>query len=184
MIQLPRRSVTRFFIPLIDVLTLLFCIFLLMPFVKNIEKASAGDTSADRLRRLQEELDRLRQEGTELPVDQRAELERLRKERKELLQDRLAVRVLEIDPANGGLYYLVPERKDIKSQEDAQALVEKDRDRQKESKRELFYLILYPRDPVNVFPHVVQRQEYDKWFSDVAHGYDIPGVAPGKAKKP
>jgi hypothetical protein len=184
MIQMPRRSVTRFFIPLIDVLTLLFCIFLLMPFVKTIEKGSAGDASADRLRRLQEELERLRQEGTELPADQRAELERLRKERKELLQDRLAVRVLEIDPANGGLYYLVPERKDIKRMEDAQALIGKDRDRQKESKRELFYLILYPRDPVNVFPHVEQRQEYDKWFSDVAHGYDIPGIAPGKAKKP
>ena len=33
MIPSPRRSVTRFFIPLIDVLILLFCIFLLMPFV-------------------------------------------------------------------------------------------------------------------------------------------------------
>ena len=35
MIELPRRSVTRFFIPLIDVLTLLFCIFLLMPVMKG-----------------------------------------------------------------------------------------------------------------------------------------------------
>jgi len=33
MIRLPQRSVTRFFIPLIDVLTLLFCIFLLIPLV-------------------------------------------------------------------------------------------------------------------------------------------------------
>ena len=33
MIASPRRSVTRFFIPMIDVLILLFCIFLLMPFV-------------------------------------------------------------------------------------------------------------------------------------------------------
>ena len=31
MIGTPKRSVTRFFIPLIDVLILLFCIFLLMP---------------------------------------------------------------------------------------------------------------------------------------------------------
>ena len=31
----PRRSVTRFFIPLIDVLILLFAIFLLMPFVSG-----------------------------------------------------------------------------------------------------------------------------------------------------
>src|SRR6266852_5028203 len=35
MIAFPRRSVTRFFIPLIDVLTLLFCIFLLMPMIKE-----------------------------------------------------------------------------------------------------------------------------------------------------
>ena len=31
MITMPSRSVTLFFIPLIDVLTVLFCIFLLMP---------------------------------------------------------------------------------------------------------------------------------------------------------
>ena len=31
--EMPRRSVTRFFIPMIDVLTLLFCIYLLMPMV-------------------------------------------------------------------------------------------------------------------------------------------------------
>ena len=39
MITQPRRSVTRFFIPLIDVLILLFCIFLLMPFVSRPEGA-------------------------------------------------------------------------------------------------------------------------------------------------
>ena len=35
MIHMPHRSVTRFFVPLIDVLLLLFCIFLLMPYVKS-----------------------------------------------------------------------------------------------------------------------------------------------------
>ena len=34
MIHMPHRSVTRFFIPLIDVLLLMFGIFLLMPMVK------------------------------------------------------------------------------------------------------------------------------------------------------
>ena len=37
MIQMPHRSVTRFFIPLIDVLLLLFCIFLLMPLANEDE---------------------------------------------------------------------------------------------------------------------------------------------------
>ena len=41
---MPRRSVTRFFIPLIDVLILMFCIFLLMPFVKATSEGSdTGD---------------------------------------------------------------------------------------------------------------------------------------------
>src|SRR5262245_3009071 len=39
MIRPPKRAVTRFFIPLIDVLILLFCIFLLMPYV---EKGAVG----------------------------------------------------------------------------------------------------------------------------------------------
>ncbi len=39
MIERPKRSVTRFFVPLIDVLILLFCIFLLMPFVASSSEA-------------------------------------------------------------------------------------------------------------------------------------------------
>jgi hypothetical protein len=187
MIQLPRRSVTRFFIPLIDVLTLLFCIFLMMPLVKNIGPASGAEEAeagADQIRRLQLEIDRLRNQGHELPEALQAELERLRKERTQNLQDRLAVRVLEIDPKTGGLYYLDPDRIDITTPGQAQKLIDHDRERQKDGKRELFYLILYPRDPKSVFPQVDQRRDYDGWFKDVAHGFDIPGVAPSKAGQP
>ena len=46
MIRLPRRSVTRFFIPLIDVLILLFCIFLLMPIV---EEGAGGPAGSEKL---------------------------------------------------------------------------------------------------------------------------------------
>ena len=59
MITPPRRSVTRFFIPLIDVLILLFCIFLLMPFVsapaspeeaaKQEPKPAPAPTDVDKL---------------------------------------------------------------------------------------------------------------------------------------
>ena len=45
MIRPPQRSITRFFIPLIDVLILLFCIFLLMPFVSNPEGTPDPDSS-------------------------------------------------------------------------------------------------------------------------------------------
>ena len=45
MIVRPSRSVTRFFIPMIDVLTLLFCIYLLMPMVGA---SGEGESEADR----------------------------------------------------------------------------------------------------------------------------------------
>ena len=82
MIQLPQRSVTRFFIPLIDVLTLLFCIFLVMPLAKE-----PGDNSAEvadleeRLRQKEEELERLRESGRDLPRELRDEIDKLRQER-------------------------------------------------------------------------------------------------------
>ena len=45
MLEMPCRSVTRFFIPLIDVLILLFCIFLMMPAVKRTAEAEVGATA-------------------------------------------------------------------------------------------------------------------------------------------
>ncbi|HMF11926.1 MAG TPA: hypothetical protein VKE94_06450, partial [Gemmataceae bacterium] len=65
MIKLPRRSVTRFFIPLIDVLLLLFCIFLLMPLVKGGSETQGDEVDAvrpERVRKLEEEVERLRRQ--------------------------------------------------------------------------------------------------------------------------
>ncbi|MBM3996182.1 MAG: hypothetical protein FJ303_18825 [Planctomycetes bacterium] len=58
MLHMPRRSVTRFFIPLIDVLILLFCIFLLMEF--NSE--SEVDRQVDALAEQSEEVERTKAE--------------------------------------------------------------------------------------------------------------------------
>jgi hypothetical protein len=178
MIQLPRRSVTRFFIPLIDVLTLLFCIFLVLPLAKE-----PGDTSADmaeleeRLRQKEEELERLRESGRDLPRELRDEIEKLRQERGKALQKRLAVRVLEIDGDTGKLYYRDPERVPIPDEAAAHALIENDR--RKLGQKELYYLILYPRSRTSGYPTVGQREQYDRWFEGVALGYDIPGGSGG-----
>ena len=178
MIQLPRRSVTRFFIPLIDVLTLLFCIFLVLPLAKE-----AGDSSADvadleeRLRQKQEELERLRESGRDLPRELRDEIEKLRQERGKALQKHLAVRVLEIDPQTGRLYYRDPERVEVRHEADAHALIENDRRRL--GQKELYYLILYPRSQGSTYPTRGQRKQYDHWFEGVALGYDIPGASGG-----
>ena len=57
MIAMPKRSVTRFFIPLIDVLLLLFCIFLLMP-LANEEDLKKSQESSQNLTEDVESLER------------------------------------------------------------------------------------------------------------------------------
>ena len=47
MIHMPHRSVTRYFVPLIDVLLLLFCIFLLMPLADETELDKSHEVSAE-----------------------------------------------------------------------------------------------------------------------------------------
>lgn len=174
MIQLPQRSVTRFFIPLIDVLTLLFCIFLVLPLAQKASDASADAEGAqDPVPPAEEEVQRLRQSALEL----RDEIEQLKRAKGNALQKRLAVRVLEIDGETGKLSYRDPERIPIPNDAAARSLM--DRDRQKIGQKELYYLILYPRDPASLYPSVGQRADYDRWFEGVALGYDDPNSAAG-----
>jgi len=182
MIQLPRRSVTRFFIPLIDVLTLLFCIFLLMPMITPTEGTAGTPADQDRLRELERERERQRREGREMTPEAQRELARLREDKAKVLEQRLLIRVLEIDPASGRLYITDPERIQIRNQADARELIERDgRGPAAAQGKEVYYLILYPRDPKNIYPLQAQRAEYEGWFHDVPHGWDRgTGLAGGE----
>jgi hypothetical protein len=168
MIELPRRSVTRFFIPLIDVLTLLFCIFLLMPLVKprDEDEALEGPTSP-------EEIDRLRQEKKELLEA----LETLRQNQHNALQRDLAVCVLEIDAQTGKLYYYDPKRPADRRLEVTASTVRSlvDDEQREAAGKTVYFLFLYPRPAagIPVFPLRRQREDYDRWFADVPHGYDL-----------
>jgi hypothetical protein len=182
MIQIPKRSVTRFFIPLIDVLTLLFCIFLLMPMVKSTSDLTAENPEPAATTILAEE----RQELEQLRLEKKAWIEwnRLREELKvlsakfrEALEQGMFLRVLEIGEG-GKLYFYDPSR-----QKDRRVEITKDNvgpflETQKRlaQGKELYLLILYPRrvEGFPGFPLQEQRTEYDDWFRDVAHGYDIP----------
>jgi len=184
MIRLPRRSVTRFFIPLIDVLLLLFCIFLLMPLVKGGGEGPADEAATlrpERVRKLEEEMERLRHQLRDTPHDLRAELEKLRREKIEVLQDKLAIRVLEIDSASGRLYYRDPERIEVATQAKAAELI--DHDRTRRGAGEVYYLILYPRDPASPYPLREQRERYERWFADAAHGWDTLGGVAGRPQR-
>jgi hypothetical protein len=171
MIEMPRRSVTRFFIPLIDVLTLLFCIFLLMPVVRPGDDEGGGEgTPATEAERQQREKARLTREIDELRANKLA-----------ALQQRLAVSVLEIDEKTGKLYYYDRQRRGDRRVEVTSRNVDGIIEREKEAAggRDVYFLLLRPRPTTGsvVFPQERQREEYDRWFEGIAHGYDLlPGV--------
>ncbi len=187
MIQLPRRSVTRFFIPLIDVLTLLFCIFLLLPMVQATGPGDAeGGVDSFNPRMSAEdrkELTRLRREKKSWQDLQRLkkDLAEIRQEKREALQTRLEIRVLEIGE-KGRLFDYDPgrakERRIEITRDNVRAWIEAREQQARE--KELYVLILYPRPASGFpgFPLQEQREEYDRWFQGVAHSYDIPRPKP------
>jgi DNA repair exonuclease SbcCD ATPase subunit len=189
MITMPRRSVTRFFIPLIDVLLLLFCIFLLMPIVGEEPGQGATpiatpkqsiDELVQTLESIEQELQRRTKElqkleELRLPLldleKVRRELDRLRKEKILNLQDRLAVRVVDMDAKTGDIAWFDPSRPDeplakITTAKEAQGLIE--RHRKELGERELFYYFLFPRAETG-YPTQAQTRRYKEWFADVAN---------------
>ncbi len=178
MIEMPSRSITRFFIPMIDVLTLLFCIYLLMP----IASAEDGEDPADRAeaeRRLRELEAAAGAKAGPLDAKLRDELERLRKERIEALRQRLSLRVLEVDGKTGDLFYRDPDPVPIGGPADARKLISRDREAVGPA-RELYYVILAPRDRTAAHPTREEADRFRDWFAGVALGFDYPGAGPGR----
>lgn len=164
---MPRRSVTRFFIPLIDVLILLFCIFLLMPYVKS-DEAEGPSKGPDAV---------AKPEISKDPASLHKEMERLslERDRMQIERDRAVrqqiVAVLEIDGETGKLYHRGPNRIEIANQADAIALI--DRQQRLAGGREVYFLILYPRE-LTGYPEQRQIAAFDRWFAGVPHGYNNP----------
>jgi hypothetical protein len=171
MIRPPRRTVTRFFIPLIDVLILLFGIFILMPFVntyqavepvESVRPADATGAQAGDPAETARQLQTVRQEA-----------ERLRRRLDEQLQ-KLVVRTLEINGQTGKLYALDPDRRELGSQAEAQAYIARQRERAGE--RPVYFLFLLPRE-LSAYPTRQQVARYRRWFQEanVPFGFDDPG---------
>jgi hypothetical protein len=176
MLQMPRRSVTRFFIPLIDVLTLLFCVFLVMPLAKSAGEDPSQNTAAE-LQKLQAELDRLHGLGADEPERLRKELEELREAKGSTLMDRIEVQVLEIDGSNGELSHRAKQgRVPIKSDGDLLRKVEDDR-RRNGGRREVVYQILFPADPSSRYPTDQQQHVIEGWFRRnlIPYRFAVPG---------
>jgi hypothetical protein len=205
MIQMPRRSVTRFFIPLIDVLTLLFAIFLLMPMFEEeartqeenqptapneLRKELESAQQISGLKRLLDEsrrtAERLRKEQNPVTAREREEMNRLQDQVRRLqnearkpLQERYAIFVLGLDARSGDLFYYDPleasKKVVLKKPADARKLIEQQR--ALAGDRDLYFLFQAPRKKSR-FPIGSQRKMYETWFRGVPHGYESPGGRP------
>jgi hypothetical protein len=180
---MPQRSVTRFFIPLIDVLTLLFCIFLMMPVVKKSDEAGP-DSPEERLTKREQDVERREAELNARQDELRKDLDRIRRDVAKEVKERLEPRVLEIDAANGRLYYRNPDRVEVADQEQAHRLIRQDHDGPGGANRDFYYIIQFPRDIGSGYPTREQLREYESWFADVPLRFDIPWESPGGGKKP
>src|SRR5262249_21760640 len=150
MITPPRRAVTRFFIPLIDVLILLFCIFLLMPFVEKEAgsgKLTPGEAATIR-RKLDELTRRVHEQGKESLEEIKARLEQAEEELSRNKADKVVVKTFQIDARDGtltfpevppgGAFQFTP----ILSSEKADDLINKHLS-ELGAGQELLYIILY-----------------------------------------
>lgn len=175
MIQLPRRAVTRFFIPLIDVLILLFCMFLLLPFVSRNEDAPPSTDAPTDPATLQK---MLKDAEDKLKIKDE-EVRRLMADRAKA-GERTAVRVLEIDGDTGELSYLsidgaAGERVKVTNAAQAQLLIDRTRQTATGGKQS-YFLILYPRKR-SAYPTQPQVNAYADWFKEVPHQFDNPFAA-------
>jgi len=166
-INRPTRSVTRFFIPLIDVLILLFCMFLLLPVVseqkrsEEEEKKTADPTSVEReLQAVKAELDRARKDVAQLQAERKNPA------------DRYSICVLDIDPKDGSLIYyrngkpqLVTDPRSAQDVIDTHKLLTPERDP--------YFVILMPR-VLSGFPSGPQVRQFRNWFRDVPLRIDSP----------
>lgn len=183
MIRMPQRNVTRFIIPLIDVLILLFCIFLLMEFNsasqadEESEKVDMqmfdNDTMATVLEERTRELKRFDEIRPQLAdLDKLLdELERLRNASQKNLQQQAYVRIIDIDPKDGSISFFDDTKSKqpavkITDAKSARALIE--RHKQEAKGREVYYYFVYPRTR-SIYPLFGQEQDYKEWFRGAAN---------------
>lgn len=174
MIQMPRRSITRYFIPLIDVLILLFCMFLLVQNVREAEDQKVISTlKAESPQHLKDELKRLKDE-----------LDELKKRQLALVQPQ-AIRVLEVEPGKGLLIFYEagrpPRRILVKTEDEARRLIERETvevpKQLKNPAARPHFLIMLPRVDT-AYPTQGQLDDYQKWFRGTSYSIARPGDRP------
>ena len=191
----PAHSPTRFLIPLIDVLLVLFGLFMIVQVTrpKTTESAQKGDLEAKNSQaqtitdssagEKDLQVEDLRKKLAELTQKLARERESLRAASATELAGMLAVSVLQIDPADG---HLTSEDGQVMRTE-AQARAKIDSDRTKQpitpggAEKKLVYLLRYPRVD-SLHPTRRQEIEYQRWFTGAVLTNDPAPISPPKPK--
>jgi hypothetical protein len=172
MLQMPQRSVTRFFIPLIDVLTLLFCVFLIMPLSRTpTEEAEdlKSKTPEEQVELLRQENKRLKEESLKMQAD----LAALRAQKLQDLKVRLVTRILGFDFSKGQLFAMEgDDRRPLKSEAAVLDMVETEKRQTGLGEGELSYQLLVPRGG----NRTLTAGQYDRilrWFAPTGVRFEI-----------
>ena len=81
--------------------------------------------------------------------------------------------MLEIESATGGLFYRNPDKCYLKNKDDVSSLINQDKLSSKG--REIFYMVLFPRDLDSSYPTRGQRENYERWLNGIVWSFDFPG---------
>jgi hypothetical protein len=171
-IQLPERSVTRFFVPLIDVLILLFCIFLLLPFVSTPADSTAGTDPTAEVEALRV---RLKSAEDSLALERaRATAARLEKDKTDAR--RTVVWVIDIDGDTGEMSYAAldgPPGTRFPIRTEQEAALYRNSTRKRSESGAVKYLFVCPRKPSR-FPDKKTLENIPRWFAGEAFVIDNP----------
>jgi hypothetical protein len=163
---LPARSVARFMLPLADVMTVLFSLFLLLPHLeqRGTSRSSAGGktgiwTAAEQL-------------------EAREELTRFHRIQQTPTSQRLMIVVLTIDGENGNL--LVQEgaqQKPLAGVGEVDALIRRHLELARTANKELFYVLQAPAPgQVRRHPTLGDEANYRAWFGQRKVQFQVTGL--------
>jgi hypothetical protein len=181
-VRMPKRSVTRFFIPMIDVLLLLFCIFLLMPMAEENKLEKAAETIGDltgenafaraELQRREDEIQLFEENQDVARAVKR--IRDLEAQVKKLKAQKTDIHTIDIDGDTAKIVYYDRTKPqdapglEIKDEKSAKLMIKRHKE-EAGSGRKVYYLFLYPHG-VEGFPNGAQLRrlnEYKNWFNDV-----------------
>lgn len=183
------HSPTRFLIPMIDVLLVLFGLFMVAQVMRKDESTTAGK-SDPQSRTLDPDRERdtaeaLRRKLAEITEQLGKERESMRNASAAQLAGMISVRSLDIDPLDGHL--TTDSGETIRNEVQAKSLIDLDRRRQNpasgDPEKKLVYLLRYPKSKDSGYPTVRQKLDLARWFTGTVLTYEIPELPSSRENK-